>query len=218
MSTLCVHYYCLPLGWVAGEPPLLFPLPTPFPNKRSLPVSHRVKRSLNLLKYVGNLKQRKKKCCLFIRHHWLPRSRRSQRTLTQRTFLRSWQRYSAWGPGVTDAGTSRWDVTLYLLMRPTTHHLPFTGDSRLQRDGEFLEKVQQSKTGATEPTTQTRAVVRNQQEATRDAQTVLGWHLSKWWSAEPAQPTLHRQPSKQLTAARVHTYDPVRWQKTSNHL
>lgn len=45
---------------------------------------------------------------------------------------------------------------LYLLMGPTTHRLPLTqlpGDSGLHRDGEFLEKVQQSEAGATEPPT-----------------------------------------------------------------
>lgn len=64
------------------------------------------------------------------------------------------------------------------------HHTlcPFTqfpGDSRLHRVREFLEKVQQSETGATEPSTQTCSVVRNQQEAAGDAQAVLGWHLSE---------------------------------------
>lgn len=53
------------------------------------------------------------------------------------------------------------------------------GDSKLHRDGEFLEKVQQSETGATEPPTQTCPVVRNQWEVAGDAEAVLGWHLSE---------------------------------------
>lgn len=63
-----------------------------FPDKRCLPAFNRVKRSLNLLKYVGNLKQRKKKCCPFIHQHWLRRRRRRSRKWTQRSLLRTWQR------------------------------------------------------------------------------------------------------------------------------
>lgn len=65
---------------------------------------------------------------------------------------------------------------------PSTHLLPLThlpGDSKLHRDGEFLEKVQQSETGTTEPPTQTCPVVRNQWEVAGDAQAVLRWHLSE---------------------------------------
>lgn len=67
-------------------------------------------------------------------------------------------------------------------MGPTTHLLPLIqlpGNSRLHRHGEFLEKIQQSETGATESPTQTHPVVKNQREAAGDAQAVLGWHLSE---------------------------------------
>ena len=62
-------------------------------------------------------------------------------------------------------GGHRPRLGLHLLTGPTTHLPPliqFPGDNGLHRDGEFLEKVQQSETGATEPSTQTCPVVRNQ--------------------------------------------------------
>lgn len=62
-------------------------------------------------------------------------------------------------------GGHRPRLGLHLLMGATTPLLPliqFPGDNGLHRDGEFLEKVQQSETGATEPSTQTCPVVGNQ--------------------------------------------------------
>ena len=64
-------------------------------------------------------------------------------------------------PKVGDDGP----LGLHLLMGPTTYLVPLTqlpGDRELYRDGEFLEKVQQSETGTTEPPAETRPVVRNQ--------------------------------------------------------
>lgn len=68
---------------------------------------NRVKRSLNLLKYVGNLKQKKKKCYLLIHQYWLLWNRRELRSRTKKSWLRScggegrllrggefWKRYS----------------------------------------------------------------------------------------------------------------------------
>lgn len=51
---------------------------------------------------------------------------------------------------------------LHLGMGLNMHLSPPSGDSELHRDGEFLEEVQQSETGATEPPAQTCPVVRNQ--------------------------------------------------------
>lgn len=49
-----------------------------------------------------------------------------------------------------------WALGQHLLMGPAAHLLSLTqfpGDGQLHRDGEFLEKVQQGETGATEPPT-----------------------------------------------------------------
>lgn len=56
-----------------------------------------------------------------------------------------------------------WGIGQHLLVGLTAHLLPTTplpGDSGLHRNGEFLEKVQQSETGATEPPTQTSPAAR----------------------------------------------------------
>nr|XP_021490578.1 coiled-coil domain-containing protein 65 isoform X3 [Meriones unguiculatus] len=85
-----------------------------------------------------------------------------------------------------------------LRLPPVTPPPAYAG---LFRDGEFLEKIQQSEAGGPEPAAQAGAAAGHEREAEGDAQTVPRRHLRERRGAEPAQPALHREPQEQPACA-----------------
>lgn len=83
----------------------------------------------------------------------------------------------------------------------------------LFRDGELLEKIQQSEAGGSQPAAQAAAAAGHERQAAGDAQTVPRRHLGERRGAEPAQPALHREPQEQPALA-----VPTGPQRTAKHL